>query len=119
MAKQSSWYDASPTDWEMARRRETVIRPLADQPVLQPDEVSAAAQALNIGRSLHYRLIRSYRRRPQTSTLLLRRRGRPIGSHQLDAEVEAIIDESVKKFFLTKERPRLADLMREIGAVCQ
>lgn len=119
MPKQSSWYDASPADWEMARQREAVIRPLADQSSLHPDAVSEAAQTLNIGRSLLYRLIRLYRSRPQTSTLLLRRRGRPIGSYQLDAQVDAIINESIRNLFLTKERPRLADLMREIAAVCR
>lgn len=106
MPKQPSWHDASPEDWEIARRREAVIRPLA-------------AQHLEVSRSLLYHLLRLYRKRPQTSTLLLRRKGRPPGAHQLDEAVEAVIDNAIRNFFLTKERPRMADLMRQIAAVCK
>ncbi len=74
----------------MARRREAGIRPLAAQPSLDPAVVTEAAQHLEVSRSLLYHLLRLYRKGPQTSTLLLRRKGRPLGAHQLDEEaVEA------------------------------
>ena len=119
MSKQRSWHDASPEDWEIARRREAIIRPLAEQPSLEPEAVAEAAHNLDVSRSLLYHLLRLYRKRPQTSTLLLRRKGRPLGSHQVSEPVEAIIDESIRNFFLTRERPRLADLMRQIASACQ
>jgi putative transposase len=51
--------------------------------------------------------------------LLLGRSGRPRGSRFLDPEREAVIEDAIQNYYLTRERPRIADLMREIGAVCQ
>ena len=119
MRKPPAWHNALPADWELARQREAVIRPLAAQPSLTPVIVSETARTLNLRRSLVYQLVAHYRKRPQTSTLLLGQSGRPRGSRFLEPEREAIIQGAIQHYYLTRERPRIADLMREIGAVCQ
>jgi putative transposase len=117
MRKPSAWHNALPADWELARQREAVIRPLAAQPSLTPAIVSETARTLNLRRSLVYQLVAQYRKRPQTPTLLLGQSGRPRGSRFLEPEREAIIQGAIQHYYLTRERPRIADLMREIGAV--
>jgi hypothetical protein len=61
------WATADATAWEVARRREAVIRPLTERSSLTRERVIDAAQALGVGRTLVYRLVARYRRRPYTS----------------------------------------------------
>jgi putative transposase len=119
MRKPVAWHNATPADWEVARQREAVVRPLAARPSLTPAIVSETARTLNLRRSLVYQLVARYRKRPQTSTLLLGQSGRPRGSRFLQPEREAVIEDTIQQYYLTRERPRIADLMREIGAVCR
>ena len=119
MRKPIGWHDASASDWEVARQREAVIRPLAEQSCLTPALVAETAQTLNLKRSVVYQLVAQYRKRPRTSTLLLGHSGRPLGSRLLEPQREAVIQSAIQHYYLTKERPRIADLMREIGAICQ
>ena len=66
----------------MARQREAVIRVLA-QGTTTKSAVEAATITLGLGRSVVYDLVRRYRRRPQTSSLLPLRSGRETRSHFL------------------------------------
>jgi putative transposase len=63
--------------WQVACAREAVIRPLAAAPRVGRLEIEAAATALSIRRAYVYRLLAAYRRRSQTSTLVLKHWGRP------------------------------------------
>ena len=98
--------------------REAVIRPLAASGHVGRAEIKAAVAALGIGRAYVYRLLAAYRRRPQTSTLVLKHRGRSQDARVLDAKVEAVIQSAITGFYLTRERPRFSDLMREIEVRC-
>src|SRR5450432_1180942 len=109
MRNQIVWHDASASDWEVARQREAVIRPLAEQPCLTPAVVGKTAHTLNLKRSVVYQLVAQYRKRPQTSTLLLRHSGRPRGSRLLEPEREALIQDAIEQYYLTRQRPRIAD----------
>ena len=79
--------------------------------------VDETAHTLKLSRSLVYQLVAQYRKRPQTSTLLLGHSGRPRGLRVLEPEREAVIDNAIQNYYLTRERPRIADLMREIVTV--
>ena len=104
--------------WQVACAREAVIRPLAAASHVGRVEMEAAAAALGIRRAYVYRLLAAYRQRPQTSTLVPRNRGRPQDTRVLDRKVEAVIDAAITGFYLTRERPRFSDLMRDIEARC-
>ena len=81
-------------------------------------EIEAAAATLGIRRAYVYRLLAAYRRRPQTSTLVPKHRGRPQTARLLDTKAEAVIQAAITGFYLTRERPRFSDLMRDIEARC-
>ena len=119
MGKAATWHGASESEWGLALRREAVIRPLAERDSLTPTTVLEAAQALNLSRSVTYDLIARYRRRPQTSTLLVGRKGRKQNSRFLGADIESVIQNAIHQFYLTRERPRIVDLIRDIGITCK
>lgn len=76
MQKWQEWQTASDADWSAALKREAIIRPLAEQVRLSESAVVEAAESLGLGRVTIYRLVNRYKRRPQTSSLLPRKRGR-------------------------------------------
>jgi putative transposase len=95
-----------------------VVRPLAEKPRVSRALLEDAARQIGLSRSQTYELVSRYRKRSRTSTLLPWKRGRKPRSRFLDAKVEDIIQRAVKGFFLTQERPRVSDLMREIRVIC-
>jgi putative transposase len=104
--------------WQVACTREAAIRPLTAIPHVGRQEIEAAAVALGVRRAYVYRLLVAYRNRPQTSTLVPKHRGRPPDTRILDAKVEGVIETAITGFYLTRERPRFSDLMRDIEARC-
>ena len=112
------WQTPSPAAWELARRREATLRPLAESPTVSPFDVQNAAHELCLGRTQIYELIARYRKRPHTSTLLRGKRGRRTRSRFLKPAIEEIVNDVVKKFFPTRERPRVSDLLQFINVAC-
>jgi putative transposase len=114
----SHWESATSDAWALASIREAVIRPLAEAPRLSHARADVAAATLGISRSLVYRLVAQFRERPQTSTLLLRRRGLRRQTPLLAPPLERLIAEAIEQVYLQPERPRISDLMRVIDARC-
>ena len=98
----------------MAVEREAVIRPLAEQARLTTTDIEDAVTRLQLSRSVLYELVRRYRRRPQTSSLLPCKRGRETSVRVLPAEREELLQSCIREFYLTPERPSLAALGREV-----
>ena len=107
MQKRPNWQSASENDWEAARRREKLIRPLVARGSITHNDVDGAATELGLSRSFMYKLLARYRRRPQTSSLLFGKRGRPQNSRWLDQEREHLIQTAIHEFYLRRERPRM------------
>lgn len=114
----SRWVTPSPAAWELARHREAALRPLAERKLASPLDVEAVAHELHLSRTQTYELIARYRKRPQTSTLLLGKCGRRPRSKFLKPAIEEVINDVVKRFFLTRERPRISDLLQHIHVAC-
>ena len=112
------WATTDATRWEVARQRESVIRPLADLASRSSEQVDEAARALGVSRSLVYRLVARYRQLPKTSSLLPRTRGRPQGVRVLNPRLESLVATTIDKTYLTEQRPRMADLMRAVVTDC-
>jgi putative transposase len=105
--------------WELATTREAVIKPLALLPRVGLLEIDIAARQLNLKRSSVYSLRAAYRKRPQTTTLLPGHDGRKKGTWALEKDIESLIESTIDEFYLSRERPRFSDLMREMCAVCR
>ncbi len=97
----------------LAVEREAVVRPLTEEAKLSAERVHEAMLRLNLSRSALYKLIRRYRRRPQTSSLLPWKRGRTLQTRLLPPDQEELLQACIREFYLTPERPSVAALVRE------
>lgn len=102
--------------WELAVRRESVIRGLLEKGDLTADDTNEACQALEISLTLLYRLIKRYKNDRRTSSLLPQKRGRPKGISVLAPEVEKLIDQGIANHYLTSQKPSVAKLERVIAS---
>src|SRR5258705_124681 len=92
MQKAYQWEIASEAAWGVALLREAVIRPLAEHSRLSAESVAKAADQLGLSRTILYKLLQRYRRRPQTSSLLPWKRGRKPAESLLGEEREALLN---------------------------
>ncbi|MDQ2802666.1 MAG: DDE-type integrase/transposase/recombinase, partial [Pseudomonadota bacterium] len=76
------------------------------------------AAQLGVSRAGFYRLLGRHAEGGTVDALLPRRRGRKHGEHRLQAEVEAIIAEEIQSCYLTRQRPRLVQLVERVQARC-
>lgn len=105
--------------WEEARRRLPIVRQLADDPSRTRAQVAEAAAALGLGVTQTYELLQRYEADPRLTSLLPRHRGPVRGYSRLSSEIEALIEEIVENVYLTRQRPKLMDLVTEIRRRCR
>ena len=105
--------------WAEAVRRAAVIRPLAAETTSSPAALRAAADALGISVSQVYRLVRAFRGRPLTQSLVLNKPGPRAGTRVLPPEVELRIENAIEAVFKQRERPSVARLRRDIHQDCK
>ena len=93
-------------DWQEACRREAVVRPLASGARrLSRTQVAAACEALGLGKSQLYELLRRFRTDPRTSSLVPGRGGPSKGASRLDAAVDALVERCIDAFYLSRQKP--------------
>ena len=114
MQKWQQWEAASQADWGIAVEREAIIRSLSERNQLSTYDVDEATTQLRISRSVLYKLLRRYRQRPQTSSLLPWKRGRNNSLTFLDPTRESLLTSCINDFYLRPERPSLAALIQEV-----
>jgi len=91
--------------WEQAVQREAVIRRLTTQQRISRSDFLAACRELGVKRSRLYELIRAYKARPLTSSLLASSPGTQTGSRRLPDEIEAVVSEAIDQFFKSPSEP--------------
>jgi len=106
-------------DWHKARRRFEVIRVLAKAPERTRSDAGAAAQALGCSATVVYRLLSRYLADPRVTSLLPGRRGRRHGQLLLPGEVDEVVQATIDEFYLTRQRPRVSDLLTEVQRRCR
>lgn len=105
--------------WEEARRCLPVIRRLADHPARTRKMVEDAAAELACGATRVYDLLDRYIADPRLTSLLPAQRGPTPGYSRKDPEIDTLISETIDAFYLTRQQPRLADLVREVARKCR
>ena len=117
MAVTSQWQSASDEDWALALAREAVIRPLTNQPELTERLVATASAELGISRSLVFRLVAKFRKRPQVSSLLPGKRGRKAAARALSGATEAVVREAIASIGAPKKHvvASLDQSLRRLG----
>jgi putative transposase len=107
-----------PTEWRKACEREPIIRALAGEPRLGRKAITEAGLKLSLSRSRIYELLARYRENPVTSSLVDQHDGFPKGRSRLTCEVERLIDAKIEKFYLSRPKPSIAQLVRQIRFSC-
>ncbi|MET4358712.1 putative transposase [Bradyrhizobium sp. RT9b] len=111
--------DVPVADWHKARRRFEVISVLAKAPERTRGDAEAAAEALGCSATVVYRLLSRYLANPRVTSLLPGRRGRRHGQLFLPAEVDEVVQATIDEFYLTRQRPRVSDLVTEVQRRCR
>lgn len=104
--------------WEEARRCLPLIQRLVEQPRRSTQDVLAAAAELGCCLAHVYVLMRRYRTDPRLTSLLPRRRGPLRGNSRLPREMDALIDEVIETLYLTRQKPKISDLVMEVRRRC-
>jgi len=80
--------------------------------------VATAREQFGIPRSTLFRLAARFRKTQRTSSLCPRKRGTQAGAVRLDPKTERVIAEQINRFWLKKEKPSFAALLRRIREAC-
>ncbi|WP_323130600.1 helix-turn-helix domain-containing protein, partial [Sinorhizobium medicae] len=81
-------------------------------------DVALLATELAISRATAYRLIKLFRAGGTVMSLVDRRRGRPDGHRVLDDQREEIIRTTISRYYLTRNRPTVSQLVRDVQTNC-
>lgn len=111
--------DISREDWELARRRFEVLQGLDRLTKRTRADVKRAATELGCSIALVYRLLARHAADPRLTGCLPERRGRPVGLLRLPSSVEQIIQTAIEELYLTRQRPRVSVLVKEILRRCR
>lgn len=104
--------------WEQAVAREGVIRRLASMAKPDRREFLSACRELGLKRSRLYDLIKAYKARPITSSLLIGTAGTQTGSRRLPEVIEVVISEAIEDFFKSRQKPSINALHKEVRRRC-
>ena len=118
MVDRSDINAADDAAWEQAVAREAVIRPLASMANPDRREFLVACRQLGLKRSRLYDLIKAYKARPITSSLLTGTAGTQTGSRRLPEVIEVVISEAIEDFFKSRQKPSINALHKEVRRRC-
>jgi putative transposase len=106
--------------WDEACRRAEAVREfLKNRPgKMTAGDVALLATELAISRATAYRLIKLFRAGGTVMSLVDRKRGRPDGHRVLDDQREEIIRTTISRYYLTRNRPTVSQLVRDVQTNC-
>ncbi len=108
----------SKEQWARARRYLPIIRELSDNTLRTAADIAAAVEQLGCSRSTVFLLLKRYQEDPCLTSLVHRRGGPRPGSSRLTMELDALVDEVIESYYLTRRKPRIMDLVTEIRRRC-
>ncbi len=108
----------SEQQWAEARRCLPVISKLANISHRTAADIAAAVNELGRSRSTVFVLLKRYQADPCLTSLVPHRGGPSYGSSRLAAEIDRLVDDAIESFYLTRQRPRISDLVTEIHRRC-
>ena len=108
---------ATDSQWALAQRRKEAICGI-DEAQNAARQVAQIAADFEVSRRTVFRWLALYRQAPQTSTLLPRARGTPVGAHRIDDRLDKLIAEVIQEVYLTKVRAKKEEVVRMVGLRC-
>ncbi|MBC17460.1 MAG: transposase [Desulfovibrio sp.] len=106
-------------DWKIAEERYEKIKPLVEFESPGRKKVNQRAKEVGVHPSTLYRWLNDYQSFGVTSALIPKRRGWKEGKGRISAAAERVIEQTIKDFYLTPQRPTAQKTIVEIRQRCR
>ncbi len=83
------------------------------------EEIADAATELGVSRTTLFRWLKHFREVERVAVLIGRKAGRRPGIDAFEPELKVLVDEAIRTFYATPERPQLTRLGKRIVAECR
>ena len=110
--------DVSTDDWEEATRWRDAIDPLLLKSGRSLKAVTAVAEQMQVSVPTVYRRLNKFLLTGQLSSFLPPLRTGGAGKSRVSEEVELVIQDRIEHFYLTAQKPSVADTLVEIRRIC-
>ena len=106
-------------EWQKARQRFDLMKRLAEKTNRTRACAEQVAEELGCSLTLIYRLLARFQKDPRLTAMLPRPRGRRVGDLKLDASVDEVVRNTIEDFYLTRQKPRIKDVIDRIEERCR
>lgn len=100
--------------WDIALFRYSVVKPYLDYGENNAEKLNDLCVTAGVDLSTAYRWIDRFKLTGKISSLLPKKRGRKDGIKLINKDVEAVISEYIKKYYLRREKPSVSSAVRSI-----
>ncbi len=110
--------DIADEDWRIAEKRFAAISPLLDRSDLGRGDVELRAYESGVDTATLYRWMERYKAYRLISSLIPQKRGWKSGNGRISSEAESVINEVIRTYYLTSQRPRVEKVVTEVHRIC-
>ncbi|HEY5893906.1 MAG TPA: Mu transposase C-terminal domain-containing protein [Chthoniobacterales bacterium] len=110
--------DIADADWRVAEQRFAAIKPLICMVGAGRVEVEERACEVGVNAATLYRWLKRYRAYGEVAALIPLKRGWKEGRSRIPPFAEQVIEETIKKFYLTAQRPTAQKTVTEVLRQC-
>lgn len=103
--------------WELALKRERAVLQILGSDAVAA-QVTLIAGEFNVSRRTVFRWLAQYKDNPQTSALLPKPLGPPVGNKRINPQVEDVITSTIRDIYLTQTRAKKEEVVRMIQMRC-
>ncbi|MDM5180815.1 DDE-type integrase/transposase/recombinase [Massilia sp. DJPM01] len=106
-------------DWRIAQERLAAIKPLLGRMHIGREDVELRGTELGIDPATLYRWLRRYNAYGVATALIPQKRGWKAGNSRIGSETDALIEQVIRDFYLTPQRPTAQKTVLEVLRACQ
>ncbi|WP_373031439.1 Mu transposase C-terminal domain-containing protein [Sulfurovum sp.] len=108
--------DISDTDWKEIERRFMAIKPLLNG--MSRVEIEKHANDMGVHYTTLYRWLKGYKSTGTLTGLLPKKEGRKAGEVRIESRAEAIIQETIQSYYLTRQKHSIQFVINKVFAQC-
>jgi putative transposase len=106
-------------DWRVAETRFAAIKPLVGRSMVGRNDVESRANELQLSVATLYRWMQRYNAYGVVSALIPQKRGWKEGNGRIPQFADLVIEQIIKNFYLTPQRPTAQKTVQEVQRKCQ
>lgn len=106
-------------DWRIAEQRFSAIKPFIDRHSVGRDEVERRAKEVGVDTATLYRWLQKYKSYEVITALIPRKRGWKEGKGRIPLHADEVIEQIIRDFYLTPQRPTAQKTVVEVQRKCQ